>query len=202
MSYKYHINPETGKPGKCTATVKGCKYAINGELPEHYNSIEKAHDAYEKSQTKNIFPSNNKNSNAEIGSKINAIDAYSKSYLRGEVLGVLEDNSRYILTKDNQVVNCNFDENSQKWYVNPDAPSGYRDPNVNKNIIDKFDNKEIKLNDDYSDSNVDAKVMFILSENDGFINAIVDYKDDENKSAGYVSAIYDPDEEEWSITDF
>jgi len=45
---KYHINPETGRPGECTATVKGCAYAVNNMLPEHFDSIDDALDAYEK----------------------------------------------------------------------------------------------------------------------------------------------------------
>ena len=45
---KYHINPETGRPNQCTATVRGCKYAVDGEMPEHYDSKEDARKAYEK----------------------------------------------------------------------------------------------------------------------------------------------------------
>lgn len=44
---KYHISPETGRPNQCTATVRGCKYAENGEMPEHYDSKEDARKGYE-----------------------------------------------------------------------------------------------------------------------------------------------------------
>lgn len=45
---KYHISPETGRPNQCTATVRGCKYAVDGEIPEHYDSKEDARKGYEK----------------------------------------------------------------------------------------------------------------------------------------------------------
>lgn len=45
---KYHISPETGRPNQCTATVRGCKYATDGEMPEHYDSKEEARAAAEK----------------------------------------------------------------------------------------------------------------------------------------------------------
>lgn len=44
---KYHINPETGRPGECTASVKDCKYASEGNIPTHYDSLDEAFDAYE-----------------------------------------------------------------------------------------------------------------------------------------------------------
>jgi len=45
---KYHINPETGRPGQCTATVRGCKYAVDGQIPEHYDTKEEARKAVEQ----------------------------------------------------------------------------------------------------------------------------------------------------------
>lgn len=45
---KYHINPETMKPNICSATVKGCKYAVDGEIPMHYDSKEEAQKIIEK----------------------------------------------------------------------------------------------------------------------------------------------------------
>ena len=49
---KFHINPETGRPNQCTATVRDCKYAVNGEMPEHYDSKEEAQKAVEKTLSK------------------------------------------------------------------------------------------------------------------------------------------------------
>lgn len=45
---KYHINPETGRPGQCTATVRGCKYAVDGQIPDHYDTKEDARKAVEQ----------------------------------------------------------------------------------------------------------------------------------------------------------
>lgn len=47
-SIRYHINPETGEPNICTATVRGCKYSVNGQVPEHYKSKEEARKAFER----------------------------------------------------------------------------------------------------------------------------------------------------------
>ena len=52
---KYHINPETGRPNQCTATVYACKYAVAGEIPEHYDSKEEARAAYEKQMKDKTF---------------------------------------------------------------------------------------------------------------------------------------------------
>lgn len=48
MATKFHINPETGKPGRCTATKKGCKYAVDGVEPQHYSSEKEAQKAASK----------------------------------------------------------------------------------------------------------------------------------------------------------
>lgn len=45
---KYHINPETGKPGVCRAKIK-CRFNVLDE--EHYSSKEDAARAYEKQQS-------------------------------------------------------------------------------------------------------------------------------------------------------
>jgi len=45
---KYHINPETGRANQCTATVRGCKFAVDGQVPEHYDTKDEAKAAYEK----------------------------------------------------------------------------------------------------------------------------------------------------------
>lgn len=52
MAVKYHINPATGRPNQCTATVRDCKYTTNGETPEHYDTKEEARTAAEKTLSK------------------------------------------------------------------------------------------------------------------------------------------------------
>lgn len=54
---KYHINPETGRPGECTATVRGCAYSVNGMLPQHYDTLYEALDAYEEENADNTLAS-------------------------------------------------------------------------------------------------------------------------------------------------
>lgn len=48
---KYHINPTTMRPNKCTATVRGCAYAKDNMVPEHYDTKEQARAAAEKQMT-------------------------------------------------------------------------------------------------------------------------------------------------------
>lgn len=48
MKIKYHINPETGNTSQCTATVRDCAYAVNGQIPEHYNNEQEARKASEE----------------------------------------------------------------------------------------------------------------------------------------------------------
>lgn len=52
----YHINPETGRPGECTATIK-CKYSSDGRTVEHYESLDEALDAYENQNKDQTLPS-------------------------------------------------------------------------------------------------------------------------------------------------
>lgn len=52
---KYHINPETGRPNQCTASIRHCKYAVNGVIPEHYQTKEEARTAYEEKMSKSSF---------------------------------------------------------------------------------------------------------------------------------------------------
>ena len=46
MKIMYHINPETGNPGRCTATHL-CKFAQDGMPPVHYDSEQEALEAHE-----------------------------------------------------------------------------------------------------------------------------------------------------------
>ena len=45
---KYHINPKTAQPNKCQATVRACAFAVDGQIPVHYDTPEKAQKAVEK----------------------------------------------------------------------------------------------------------------------------------------------------------
>lgn len=49
---KYHVNPESGRVGKCAATVQSCKFAVDGQMPKHFDNKEQAKKAIEKALTK------------------------------------------------------------------------------------------------------------------------------------------------------
>lgn len=49
---KFHINPETGDPKICTATLRACKY---GEERDHFATREDARKAYEQQMTRSTL---------------------------------------------------------------------------------------------------------------------------------------------------
>lgn len=53
MSDKFHTNPETGNPGKCSAKSGNCPF---GGDSEHYSSSDDAQKAYENSQKFQVAP--------------------------------------------------------------------------------------------------------------------------------------------------
>ena len=48
MKIKYHINPETGDVNQCSATIRDCAYAVNGQVPVHYDDEKDARKASEE----------------------------------------------------------------------------------------------------------------------------------------------------------
>lgn len=44
----YHVNPETGRPNLCAATVRECAFAQDGEVPVHYENKSDAKAAGER----------------------------------------------------------------------------------------------------------------------------------------------------------
>lgn len=69
MSDKFHFNPNTGKVGRCSASVRDCAFADDNGVPEHYDSEDAARSAYEKSQEANTFStvSKDRNNNNSAG---------------------------------------------------------------------------------------------------------------------------------------
>lgn len=56
MTNRFHINPNTGKPGPCKPVKTAvCRYAEDGENPPHYENESEARTAYEKSMNEEIF---------------------------------------------------------------------------------------------------------------------------------------------------
>lgn len=50
---KFHINPETGYVGRCSATIKDCKYGFSDT--EHYDTEQEAQKAYEDTMKNEIL---------------------------------------------------------------------------------------------------------------------------------------------------
>lgn len=59
---KFHINPATGEPGKCSAENGGCPF---GGEDNHYTSKEAARAAFEKTQEGAVFAMSLKDMNAQ-----------------------------------------------------------------------------------------------------------------------------------------
>lgn len=54
---KYHINPRSGQPGLCTASVGSCPF---GGIEDHHLTIREARKAYEGSMLEELWPSTSK----------------------------------------------------------------------------------------------------------------------------------------------
>lgn len=79
MNIKYHINPDTGKPGVCEAQIS-CKFQKDGVEIKHYATLEEAFDAYEKSRDSEKFVSLSKKSKEIEDAEI--LDAPDNSILQ------------------------------------------------------------------------------------------------------------------------
>lgn len=62
MSGKFHLNPETGEVGRCSAKTK-CPFGGDSGSENHYNTSEAARADYEKRMNDNTVPSARKASN-------------------------------------------------------------------------------------------------------------------------------------------
>lgn len=54
---KIHINPETGRPGACSASTRDCLYTVDGVPAPHYDTLDEALEAYEKQNEANTVRS-------------------------------------------------------------------------------------------------------------------------------------------------
>lgn len=117
---KYHINPNTGMPGKCTAAPGNCPY---GNEANHFRTYS---EAFTVSQSKleksfNILPTN-----------LNELDNETEEALANQEREqkVLEDNMSKIKASDNDL------------YKKKNEVANLTDPEVLLGIIDgRFDNK-------------------------------------------------------------
>lgn len=104
---KFHINPETGKAGTCTASARPCKY---GETTPHYKSAADAQTAYEQTMSDNTLSTLSRGggtmtpASARIGAIQSTVD---KVY---EYSGKLQD----IASRANDVRRVDFKAISQK----------------------------------------------------------------------------------------
>jgi hypothetical protein len=76
---RYHVNPETGKPGQCKAKHK-CRF---GGIQDHYESKESAQAAYEKKMQSNTLPRKAKKKSVyELNLELKKAVAKERSFLR------------------------------------------------------------------------------------------------------------------------
>lgn len=160
---KYHINYETGRPNKCTATVRNCKYAVDGKMPEHYETKEEAKLAYERSQYVNMFKTVKKKTPTE--QKMESADIFVRQIgLYHEFpINVPDISSPYKFEKfKNKISNERFelayvgDESIVfKDKINGELVKTYRRSydenylhkfNTNKTFYEKYKNEDICIN--------------------------------------------------------
>lgn len=126
LSVKYHINPETGRPNQCTATVRGCKYSTNGEMPEHYDSKDEARAAYENQNQDKTVKSLKKEKDYILSGQGRIGDdgiPYGQKITK-QVPS--EDNSPRFIKDDGTVVKAKKKTSVQEIIDNPETQKHYR----------------------------------------------------------------------------
>lgn len=99
MSDKFHFNPNTGKVGRCSASVRDCAFADDSGVPEHYDSEGAARAAYEKSQEANTFSTVSKDGNNDDSAGSSSSDPF----------GFIDDNNTAV-EKTSDVIIIDEDE--------------------------------------------------------------------------------------------
>lgn len=74
----YHINPETGRANICRATVQGCRFARDGQAPEHYETKQAAQKAYEKQNDEKVLETASKTDNGSEQERLSKIQELAK----------------------------------------------------------------------------------------------------------------------------
>lgn len=77
---KFHVNPETGAVGECTASIQSCKYNVSGDGENHYSTESGANKAGQKILmnkygTFGKSSLNKKKNSQPITSNVNAVNA-------------------------------------------------------------------------------------------------------------------------------
>lgn len=154
---KYHINPETGRPNQCTATVRDCKYAVNGELPAHYDTKAEAKQAVEKLLSETHGVTNT------LTKKAKRKTSKPKLYKNDDV-----DNSNSVKHIKNMIDNLYDNRMQQKF--------GFPSTDELEEIGKEFDKEVIRRTgiDFYNNVLTDDDVLKIEEENHRLLDGIVD----------------------------
>lgn len=111
---KHHVNPETGRTNQCKATVKDCKFAVNGMVPEHYDTKEEARAAYEKRmEAEQSSTTGLKKSGAKKKRELSEREQYIKE-AREE--GYDEDYANDLFDKQNRVGKYRYPDDVKRDY--------------------------------------------------------------------------------------
>lgn len=76
----YHVNPETGEPGVCSAQIQ-CRF---GDFTEHYGTVAQARSAYEKKQ------------GSPFAEKVSPYGDYTSEGARGPVVSITNSDAEFI----------------------------------------------------------------------------------------------------------
>ena len=108
---KFHINPETGRPGTCSASVRDCIYTVDGIPAPHYDTLDEAFDAYEKMNDEKTVMSLKKKT------EVDSFSAQNDIFVAGKTVADSESTGRHYLI-DEEVV-----ENSKNETVEAQKPT-------------------------------------------------------------------------------
>lgn len=132
---KYHINPETGKVGVCTATTRLCDYAVDGVEPQHYGSAKIAQKQSEKNLKK------------EFGSSFGGFKGLFSS-AKGKLESYLDEQEKKEFGTNDPEEIKKISESNYRTKIHKDFDEKFdkavsEDVTVDSEVVDDFDGEVI-----------------------------------------------------------
>lgn len=117
---RFHFNPETGKTGRCSATVKDCAFAQGNMVPEHYGTEEEARAAFESINSDKEIPELKKETitlsiDNDMGDDDDVIDAEIIEEPKKQELVQSDKNTTAIIGKFSDEKIEALDKKSEDW---------------------------------------------------------------------------------------
>lgn len=176
MAVKFHINPETGKAGTCTASVKPCKY---GESTPHFASATDAQKAFESSMVNQSITSHSKPSTpVKRDFDIDALleNAVVESHQKGvsEIYSISgqmaadAENPRKLDGADADTL-----RSAARRIDEVIESSDFSDFNSSRKSIDRIENMQAEMNREANETEDDAKATALFRASESVADVLI-----------------------------